>query len=336
MLHIGTNIAAFDILQPLSEEQLLQRIMEPETVARNFAEQLKTIGAVDRKRYAELKRKLTYFVCATFNPPVRKTENFASIDYCVVDIDHLAEQGIKVRELKEKMLADNRVRMCFVSPSGDGLKLLFQLKDKCYDAGLFSAFYKAFAAHFAHQYQLEQVIDARTSDAARACFIPYDPLAHYNPLSDTIDLNEYVNMMTFSPHQRSEKPETPSETPQPGIAHPDNAADPDADTMNRIKQLLGQARKKQTKDEVYVPAQLHEAIEGLRAFLQEVEVCVDEIIDIQYGKKIRAHMGRKLVECNLFFGKKGFSVVASPKRGTDMERNSVLKELITLYFQQNG
>lgn len=336
MLHIGTNIAAFDILQPLSEEQLLQRIMEPETVARNFAEQLRTIGALDRKRYAELKRKLPYFVCATFNPPVRKTENFASIDYCVVDIDHLAEQGIMVQDLKEKMVADNRVRMCFVSPGGDGIKLLFQLQDKCYDAGLFSAFYKEFVARFAQQYQLEQVIDARTSDAARACFIPYDPLAHYNPLSDTIDLNEYVNMLTFCPPKKTEKSETPAETPQPGIAHPDNAADPDADTMNRIKQLLGQARKKQTKDEVYVPTQLNEAIEGLRAFLQEVEVCVDEIIDIQYGKKIRAHMGRKLVECNLFFGKKGFSVVASPKRGTDMERNAVLKELITLYFQQNG
>ena len=336
MLHIGTNIAAFDILQPLSEEQLLQRIMEPETVARNFAEQLRTIGALDRKRYAELKRKLPYFVCATFNPPVRKTENFASIDYCVVDIDHLAEQGIKVQEVKEKMLADNRVRMCFVSPGGDGIKLLFKLQDKCYDAGLFSAFYKEFVARFAQQYQLEQVIDARTSDAARACFIPYDPLAHYNPLSDTIDLNEYVNMLTFCPPKKTEKSETPAETPQPGIAHPDNAADPDADTMNRIKQLLGQARKKQTKDEVYVPTQLNEAIEGLKAFLQEVEVCVDEVIDIQYGKKIRAHMGRKLVECNLFFGKKGFSVVASPKRGTDMERNSVLKELITLYFQQNG
>lgn len=336
MLHIGTNIAAFDILKPVSEEQLLQRIMEPETAVKNFAEQLKTIGAVDRKRYAELKRKLPYFVCATFNPPVRKTENFASIDYCVADIDHLAEQGIKVQEVKEKMLADNRVRMCFVSPGGDGIKLLFKLQDKCYDAGLFSAFYKEFVARFAQQYQLEQVIDARTSDVARACFIPYDPLAHYNPLADTIDLNEYVNMMTFGPQKRNEKSETSSETPKKGIVHTDNTNDPDADTMNRIKLLLGQARKQQTKEEVYVPAQLNEAIEGLNAFLQEVEVHVDEIIDIQYGKKIRAHMGKKPVECNLFFGKKGFSVVASPKRGTDMERNSVLKELITLYFQQNG
>ncbi len=38
-------------------------------------------------------------------------------------------------------------------------------------------------------------------------------------------------------------------------------------------------------------------------------------------------------EINLFFGHKGYSVVASPKRGTSMQLNGMMAQLVNDYIQ---
>lgn len=336
MLSFGTNISSVDTLRPLSENELFRYITEPDLSVKDYAERLKTICTVDAKRYQELKKKLQYFVCATFTPPIRKTENFASIEYFVVDIDHISANGLNLQQVREKVISDSRVRICFVSPSKDGLKILFKLKSTCYDAGLFSAFYKVFVEQFALQYRLEQAVDTRTSDVTRACFIPYDPTAYSNPLSDSVDINTFINPETIQP-QRPQKVSPLCEDASAVISQiPVNSnKEPDADCILRIKQLLGQVRNTTKTTIVYVPEQLNQSINGLKSFLEENGVIIDELIDIQYGKKIRAHIGNRMAECNLFFGKRGFSAVASTKRGTDPERNEMLQQLINLYFQQH-
>ena len=45
-------------------------------------------------------------------------------------------------------------------------------------------------------------------------------------------------------------------------------------------------------------------------------------------KKIRAKIGLKEAEVNIFYGKRGFSVVQSPRTGTSADMNRMLADLI--------
>lgn len=332
MLYLGENItAANDTLQPIGEEQLLDRIVNPSDGFRAQIAQLRTIRTVDAKRYAELKRSLPYFVGSTFNPAFRRTDNFAYCSYFVLDFDHISEKGLNREQLCQTILSDNRVRLFFVSPSQDGFKLLFRLRERCYDAGIFSLFYRTFAHAFAAQYRIEQVIDAKTCDVTRACFLSFDPDAHYNPLAEDIDLNAFVNSSDATSlfdqkraADRADKDSTP---------HPEPSAnEPDDDSIRKIKEVLGLYRAQKEAPKVFVPEQLNAVMEGLQNFLAEVDITITEVADINYGKKIKASLGHKRAECNLFYGKRGFTAVQSPRSGTDAELNAMLQELIYAYL----
>ncbi|OQB21928.1 MAG: Modification methylase DpnIIB [candidate division BRC1 bacterium ADurb.Bin183] len=76
-----------------------------------------------------------------------KTENFAFIEYFMVDIDHLSDKGMNINEVRKRIEQDERTLLCFISPSEDGLKVLFKLKERCYDAGLYSLFWNKLWMH---------------------------------------------------------------------------------------------------------------------------------------------------------------------------------------------
>jgi tetratricopeptide (TPR) repeat protein len=80
---------------------------------------------------------------------------------------------------------------------------------------------------------------------------------------------------------------------------------------------------------VYVPEQLEQILEKLTEYIAEAGVKIDEVSNIHYGKKIKLRAGVLQAEINLFFGKKGFSVVKSPRQGTSEQLN----ELMTAYIR---
>ena len=86
---------------------------------------------------------------------------------------------------------------------------------------------------------------------------------------------------------------------------------------------------------MFVPEQLNEIIDDLIAFITQTGVEVTEVINISYGKKIRMKMRLKQAEVNLFYGKRGFSVVTSPRTGTDEEFNEIAAQLIDSFLMQN-
>lgn len=47
---------------------------------------------------------------------------------------------------------------------------------------------------------------------------------------------------------------------------------------------------------------------------------------------MRFTLGLKRAELNLFFGKKGFSVVCSPRTGTDSELNQLMVDWVSSYI----
>lgn len=333
MLMLGKNIQSpADQLQKIQEDYLYHRLVNPKSEIISVMDQLRIVYTIDTTRYSQLKRQLSYIVCGMFNPPFRRKENFAYTESFILDFDHLSAKNIECESLKKKICKDNRVVMCFTSPSQDGLKVMFRLKERCYDSGLYTLFYKAFAASLARQLDLEQVLDSRTSDVTRACFISVDPNTYYNPFAESIDLTTFVDtnnpLATFNLKKEQAKEEkehkkNAQHTPQP--------KDPTKDIIAQIRSTL-RPNTSVIKREAYVPTQLNNIIEPLCNKIKETGIEVTEVINIQYAKKIRCNLGLKQGEINIFYGKKGYSVVISPRRGTDEELNHLLADITQAFL----
>lgn len=335
MISFGKNLtSAADELQKISLKMLYDatRNPKPETAAR--IRQLRIVRDLDSKQYAALKRSLPYVVCAMFNPPYRKTENFTYTEYFILDIDHVSELQMSLSELKKMVNADERVLLSYVSPGEDGLKVFFRLSERCYDYGLYSAFYKIFARDFACRYNLQQVMDTRTSDVTRACFVSHDPDAFFNENTLPVDLNAVLNTENADAYMQQlheiKKLENEREEPVPD-ALPPHDPDPDKDAMLRIKSLLSNKPPKPEK-EVFVPEALNNVIADIQMQIENTGVTVTEIINISYGKKIRMKLGAKMAEINVFYGKRGFTVVVSPRTGTHAELNEMMAEYVENYL----
>lgn len=338
MIMAGISIQSpADMLRKVQEDYLHHSLLNPKPEMAARLRQLRVAYRIDSKQYAIQKRSLPYVVCGIFNPPYRRTENFAYIENFIIDIDHLASKEMSVDDVRKRVQADSRVLMCFSSPSEDGLKVMFRLSEKCYDAGLFSIFYKEFLRQFSIRYQLEQVADSRTSDVTRACFISVDPQAYYNVLAEPVYMSEYVDasrpLDAFDTKVQQDKEEKEIARQLKAQEHQDNSPDPGKDVMERIKQQLNpKARPTLQKPPVFVPQQLAEIMDSLKKYIEETGLVVTEIISIQYGKKIRIKMGLKEAEINLFFGKRGFSVVKSPRCGTNNELNDICVQLVQAFI----
>ncbi len=335
MIMFGTNIQSADApLKKIDESELYNRIVHPEAYVEAKIRQLRIAYQIAPKQYNEQKRTLPYVVCGIFNPPYRNTENFGYTECFIVDIDHLSEKGLTVESVKARIRDDQRILMSFTSPSEDGVKVMFRLRERCYDSGLYSLFYKEFLRRFSEQYQLDQVADKRTSDVTRACFLSVDGDAYFNNNSEPVDMGLYIQqadplaMFDLMAKQKREEKAIPKEDDS-------LLSEPDKEIMDRIKQRLHpNSRTVRIKPVAFVPEQLNLIIDDLVAYIEDTGLVVSEIIDIQYGKKIRISMGMKLAEINLFFGKRGFSVVKSPRSGTNCELNDITAQLIQSFIYQ--
>lgn len=333
----GTHLlSATEELQPIELHKIYEMIRQPEESMLATIARLRAIKDIDEKKYSQLKKELPFFVTGIFSPKYRRTENFAYIEYFVVDIDHLVEKDIDIHELGKRIKEDNRILLYFTSPSGNGMKIIFRLQERCYDPGKFAMFYRAFASQFAQQYHLEQAIDSKTCDATRACFLSYDPNAYFSPHPQTVDMRDFLaedNVEDAFAKDYAILQATKSQKNAP--AKELLQGDPDKDTLQQIKLILKQQKAllvQKTKP-VYVPEALNEIIADVKLTIEKSGIEVTDIQDIQYGKKIRSRLGNKTSEINLFFGKRGFSVVQTPKRGCSAELNEVVADLLICYFQ---
>ena len=335
MLSFGRHITQKDdLLNPMEIQQLYSLIRNPDEENMKLISRLRLIQTIDKKQYGVMKRELPYVVCGIFSPPYRRIENFGAIEYFIIDIDHIAEKGLQLNSLREKLSGDNRVMLCFVSPSEDGLKLLFRMDEKCYDAGQYSLFYKTFVRAFAMQYSFEQVVDTVTSDVSRACFISYDPAIYFNPKPETIKMSDFVDfdnpfITGEIQHQikREEKQQkASSEKPEKPV--------PDDASIAFIKERLqAKTRTPRQKPQVYVPEELEQILEKLLQYIGESGIKVENVENIQYGKKFRFRAGITQAEINLFFGKRGFSVVKTTKQGTSDHLNDLMASYISSFIE---
>lgn len=320
-----------DTLAPILVEDVYNLIKSPISDLAQKVKQLNIIKTLDGKMYSKQKRDLPYIICARFDPPLRKTDNFVFTSHFIIDLDHISESNLTLEGVRNTLQADPRVVLMFASPSGNGLKLLFRLSASCFDHVLYSVFYKEFAHKFAQQYALSGVVDVRTSDVCRACFLNTDPQAYYNPNAEDVELDEYIE--TDNPFELLQSMKGSNNEDKKDDA-PEPSTQPEEDEFAKIRELLKLSPVQEVKKMVYVPEQLNDLMDSLSTYIEQTGLTITSVQDISYGKKIRVAMRSKLAESNIFYGKRGFSVVSSPRTGTNPELNGLLCDLIKSYIYQ--
>lgn len=175
-------------------------------------------------------------------------------------------------------------------------------------------------ADFIQQLRALAAIDLRTHDVTRACFLSADPEAWFNPLSDPVEMAEYLKNLDFEDAVadireagRVLREQAPSRTDDP------ESPSLDGDILQRIKLRLNpNARPRQPKEH-YVPPALDEAMPLIRERLAAWEMEVRSAEPIRYGRQVRIHAGRHFAEINIFYGARGFSVVKTTRTGSTPE-----------------
>lgn len=332
MIMTGNNIvSANDPLRKIQTDNLVSMLRNSSSEFDARIRQLRIIYNLDAKQYSMLKKSLPYVVCGIFSPPYRRKENFAYIENFIVDIDKLAEKNISISWLKSRLAEDDNVMLCFASPSEDGLKVMFKLEERCYDANMYSIFYKEFLKMFSARHNIGQVVDTCTSDVSRACFLSVDRELIYRPDATTVKMDAFIpedNPLAIHDIIREQNNEAKQKSE-------DNAAspDPDDDIMAKIKERLNVGRQsKKAEHPVFVPEEIKHIMSGLKEYVEETGIQITEETSIQYGKKLKLKAGMKLAEINIFYGKRGFSVVKTPRCGTDEELNEMTASLIRTYI----
>ena len=333
MLSVGKNIKQKnDPLQKVDIERFYRAISKPKPQTKQRIEQLRKLREIDPKAYRRQKTNLPYVVPSVFSPPYRKTENFASARYIIIDLDHLSSYGKNAEDIKSKLSTDEHIILMFVSPSGDGLKIFLPLAKPCFDAAKYSIFYKHFVQKFADNHKLNDVIDTVTSDVTRACFISVDENAFFNPNAVGIVVENFVNFNDFA--TQTELIFAKKEEKKKKEAEEEDKNEIDDDVFAEIKAKLNPrfAKKREREKQIYVPERLNEIVDDVVNELENYGLRVCEIRNIHYGKKFIFEHKQFVAEINVFYGKRGFTVVRSPKSGTNKELMEIGYEIISNFL----
>ena len=339
MLLIGKNITQNnDLLTPVTVDKVYKALLNEQGEVALLQQRLQIIHSIDVNQYRKLKTGLPYIVCAHFYPLLRKKENFSYTERFLVDIDHLGEYGLDLLEIKEKLKADVRVELLFTSPGGDGLKVMFKLKEKITDTGYYSMFYKAFCLRFAEAYGLGAAVDLKTSDVSRCCFVSYDAQAFYNKNAEQVMAADYLAPDNFEGfdalHAELKIAEKTIKEEKEAFLEdwpPGNQKELGDDVLKAIKLKVGQKIKTVAPRHYEQPEFLQELMPRVQQLVEETGAILQKNGPIAYGRQITIKAGNFWAELNVFYGKKGVRIVASTKTGS----NKLLCEMMLQLLKSN-
>lgn len=343
MIQVGKNVTqSKDPLQSVTLERIYKGLINTNAELAQKLILLRQLQTLDANQYRKQKTGLPYLVCGHFQPNLRHKDNFVFTEYFIIDLDHLNQFDLNKSSLKKQLSQIPSVCLLFVSPSNDGLKVVFKLAEKIKDAAYYSLFYKAFAGKLASDYQLEGVVDLKTSDVSRCCFMSFDPEAYYNPNAEGINPNDYLPMDNVNAmHQISlEIKEAEKQakaafqaneifTFQDNTTHTKEIA---PDILQDIRLRFNPNAKIKTVKQHYQPEELNAIIHDLKTHIEKHLIQVKAINPIAYGKQIQLQAGLHKSEINLFYGKKGFTVVKTTKTGTNETLTTLAFDIIQQFF----
>lgn len=103
--------------------------------------------------------------------------------YVCVDLDKIVEPTSVLEKIKKD--PKHPLTMGFISPSGNGIKLVYRIDT---NKGSHKDYYSMFGEHLSQQYGLD--VDLTPSAVASACYLPHDPNAYYDENCPTVSMPE--------------------------------------------------------------------------------------------------------------------------------------------------
>lgn len=335
MLQLGKDIrnSVNDKLEKITLEELFEKISKPDLEMKNTIRRLRVLKNIDPKKYKESKTLLPYFTNGLFNPPYRKTENFAATQCFVLDLDNFAEGEKDLNSFRLKLAHDERVALLFISPGGDGLKVIFKLSAKCYDAAKYQMFYKLFAKEFNAQYEVNRLIDTKTSDVTRASFLSWDADCYFNEEAVPVKLENYIDFDSSDEVYEAEViiDEIDKSSAKAGELVKEELP---KDIVQQIKQRLKPETTRKKEKIYFVPEEVDNLMDKLIVFVESFNLKVPQVRDINFGRKFTVEADGKWCEINLFFGKKGFTLTKTPKRGSNDELAEVVLKVFYAFINE--
>ena len=179
-----SNISIFkDLLNSKSNTSFTISITEALDRIKNGSSKDKVLAVRNNPNDAqELKKKLP---CILFNGTFTVRNDDGLIEhsgFCILDFDKYPNIS-KMLEDREKIIKDEFTYACFISPSGNGLKVLFKIP-KC-NKDEHKLYFKSIEKHFDSDYW-----DEKNCNLSRVCFESYDPEIYINLDSKVWDKKE--------------------------------------------------------------------------------------------------------------------------------------------------
>ncbi|MEZ0542412.1 CRISPR-associated primase-polymerase type B [Fibrella arboris] len=328
-LSLGQRITnAADALQVFTLAEVATQVRVDDALQRQTA-RLRKLAQFDRDAYRMAKTSLPYVVGSVFTTGVRRLDMLEEATYFILDLDHCT--GLDGR-VPDAIRADLSVAMAFVSPSGEGLKLFFRLLGPCKDAKAFTMAYRNFAGNFGATYGFVQSVDLRTSDATRACFLAHDPACYHNP--DSMPVDWQIWLPTASQEGNQSDDFDLSGTDVQVVARKAPADRPiNEEKYRNVLQTMNPTAPVRREKQTYVPDELAGIQPAVCRIGSQLNWELTEFAPLNFGLKVVVKQGFRRAEVNVFYGKRGFSVVRSPKTGTDPTLADVLyNQLYNLLF----
>lgn len=119
----------------------------------------------------------------------------------VLDFDHIGGAD-EIAQAFNKLIADTQVQplLLFVSPSGDGLKMVFNIEYST-DKPTWEKRLQAVWHYMRTTYQLDA--DTANKDVCRGCYLPYDENVYFNPSAQTtLDFDQWQPPQPMQPQSK--------------------------------------------------------------------------------------------------------------------------------------
>lgn len=296
-------------LEVIGLKELFDKIVSAEEIALvNTTKNLRSVLKYSQERYRVMKTSLPFFSCSVFNPPFRSIHQFEAANGLIIDLDF--HQPVD-SDLLTKLKLDERVALGYISPSRMGLKLVFGFHQPVNKPENYTNFYKKFSYDFSNHYKLADVLDQKNCDVSRISFICHDPDAWMNDDFIPLDPDEMADQISIF--------EIPDEKENPPDISPV--------AYRQILAKLG-SRPRPPKTVIPVMEEITEVMPMIEEDLLKYGISVKSCESIQHGAKLRLYRGQTEAELNLYWGKHGYKVVSSPRKGTDHELNEVSRHIV--------
>ena len=338
-------------LQAIAPEELHRLLVSGDEGLASQGAMLRQLAQSDPAGYQQRKRFLPYYIAATFREGIRRIDHLQAAHGWTLDLDHSFQTAEQFAALREQLWRDPRVWLLYVSPSGQGLKLLFRFAEPLTGSKAFSDAYQAFARQFARQYELGDSLDFKTHDVTRVSFLSHDPEARLRseplPLQPLTYLQLSGGFVPVGTWQEPEKtptdeppeaplPEAPDGDESPFREDAEGSGEPSDSQWEAIRQALGQGRP-QRRRQVSLPAEVEALSPAIIAAAQDLGLTLKDTLDLNYGRKFVFAYQHQWAEVNVYYGKHGFSVVRSPKSGSHPGLREVIYDLVhQLIFDPEG